>query len=525
MATGADPDAATAPVPPATLIAGLAGAARLRTRARAALRGAGDAAVDPCWDALAGAGHDLAGELWRVLGDLAAADAGAAARLRPRLLAALPTSDPWTRRRLVAALGRAARGDDAVAAVLGDLLTEADPPLWRSLVAALGRCGGAAARRCLGGLATDPADAAAAQVLAEARRRTARGTAVMARPANTAAPLAGHPVELRCRLGLEPLLLEALPRAWDGRRISPGRVRCRPPSLAALVAVPYHYTAVLPLAEVDGEAGPAALAAALAAPPALSAWRRVAGTGPLRYRVEWEQAGQRRGATAALASAFAALVPTAIDTPTRADWDLLLRRRCGRWHLDVAPRLPEKRWPWRQALVPAASHLPLAEALVALVAPRAGELVFDPCCGAASELVCAGLRHSGVRLGGRDRDPRALAAAGCNAQAAGVIIDLAVGDALDPWPAGVAAVVTNPPLGRRVPVAGLHHLLTGLRDRVVALGSGARLAWIRPPELADDPRLAVGRRLTVDLGGFRGVMELLAPAGGRRSAAAVRSRS
>ena len=151
--------------------------------------------------------------------------------------------------------------------------------------------------------------------------------------------------------------------------------------------------------------------------------------------------------------------------------------------------------------------------------PAAGgaAVVYDPFCGTAMELIETALASraagggasggGGLTLVGTDVDAAAIAVAEANlakadlgvAHAFGVrdFRDALAADAPLPLAAGsVDAMITNPPLGRRVKVANLHALfadLFRLSARALRPGGG-RLVVINPLR-AEPPDAATRRRL------------------------------
>lgn len=119
----------------------------------------------------------------------------------------------------------------------------------------------------------------------------------------------------------------------------------------------------------------------------------------------------------------------------------------------VADR-PCHRRGYKRATVPGTLHPPLAAAMIRLAGVRGGHTIVDPCCGAGTLLVEAGIAVPDLRLLGADRDETALRAARDNA--GGVPAGWLSADAARlPLATGSAdRVVVNPPWGRQVPPRG-----------------------------------------------------------------------
>jgi 23S rRNA G2445 N2-methylase RlmL len=155
-----------------------------------------------------------------------------------------------------------------------------------------------------------------------------------------------------------------------------------------------------------------------------------------------------------------------------------------------------------------------------LAGPYADETVWDPFCGSGLELI-ERVRLTGVsRILGTDLSPDATAAARANWAAAlfpGIRADFVARDfreftAIPNWgPASVSLMITNPPLGKRVPIPNLRGLLEELfAVASIALRPGGRLVWINPLRIKPPASsLRLEFQQTVDLGGFSCRLELL----------------
>ncbi len=229
-----------------------------------------------------------------------------------------------------------------------------------------------------------------------------------------------------------------------------------------------------------------------------------------RYRLEFVGEGHRRGAVAEIAERVHALRPEMLNDARLALWALDLHSAGGRLSVELRPRLvPDPRFSYRLADVPAASHPPLAAAM-ALLAGR-GESVWDPFCGSGVELV-ERARLGGVRrVYGSDLSGEALRAAEANLKAAGVKGVLRCCDFREfPRIAGIRAggvdqIITNPPLGRRVPIPDLKEMigdLFALAAEVLRPGGVLVLANPVGSEWRGDARLRRDVSQRVDFGGF-----------------------
>ena len=155
-----------------------------------------------------------------------------------------------------------------------------------------------------------------------------------------------------------------------------------------------------------------------------------------------------------------------------------------------------------------------------LAGPFPDETVWDPFCGSALELI-ERVRLTGVRrILGTDLSPDAIQAARANWQAArfpGVSADFVLRDFRQfekipaYGPASISLIITNPPLGKRVPIPNLRTLFEELfAVASLALRPGGRMVWINPLKLKPPASsLRLEFQQTVDLGGFRCRLELL----------------
>ncbi|HEX3988440.1 MAG TPA: methyltransferase domain-containing protein, partial [Verrucomicrobiae bacterium] len=134
------------------------------------------------------------------------------------------------------------------------------------------------------------------------------------------------------------------------------------------------------------------------------------------------------------------------NSPSRAVWEF---RPVGNV-LEILPRFwRDTRFNYLRAEVPAMTHAPLAAAMAVLSEPQVGDIVWDPFCGAGTELAERAKAGPYAQLIGSDRDPAAIAAARQNLN--GIArASLREGDALM-WPSeNVNVLLTNPPYGRKV---------------------------------------------------------------------------
>jgi hypothetical protein len=371
-----------------------------------------------------------------------------------------------------------------------------------------------------------------ARILDEARLKLARtlDRAQGGRIRADVTPRGALPLLAHCRHGLSRLLADELapfsPRVLDDETVS---LTLRAP-LAELFRARTMLRFGFPLpVPRHAELGDAVVAA-LTSDAAWSIFSQLS-DGPLRYRLEWAHAGHRRGLTFRCAAAITQARPALLNDPTASPWEAIVReaepaapdRRAAAARpaqplvsVELWPRgLPDPRFAYRRAHVPASSHPTLAAALARVAGARADDVVWDPFTGAGTELIERARLGPFRRLYGTDLDGAALTLARQNLDSAAVAATLTVADArtFTP-PEPPTLILTNPPMGRRV----LDRHATGalyrdfLTHAAQLLPSGGRLVWISPRgdetlALAEPLGLRCGLRQRVDMAGFWGELQ------------------
>lgn len=243
--------------------------------------------------------------------------------------------------------------------------------------------------------------------------------------------------------------------------------------------------------------------------------------GPARYRIDFVSKGHQRGAVRELANLVYVMRPEILNDPRAALWSLDIRPAARGQTVELRPRLvPDPRFAYRLQNLPAASHPPLAASMALLAGKLDGETVWDPFCGSGIELVeCAG--RGARRLVGTDLSAAAIAMAEANFRAAGIAgagATFARCDFRDGAQAaglvagGVGAIVTNPPLGIRVPIRDMRRLIADLFSVASdVLRPGGRLVLVNPLRAeTPPPKLRLQSRQLVDMSGFDCRMEVFA---------------
>ena len=240
--------------------------------------------------------------------------------------------------------------------------------------------------------------------------------------------------------------------------------------------------------------------------------------GAVRYRLDFVSKGHQRGAVRELANRVYALCPGILNDPRSALWSMDICPAAHGEAVELRPRWsPDPRFAYRLKDVPAASHPPLA-ACMARLGGRA-EVVWDPFCGSGVELIECALLGGVRRLIGTDRSPDAIAIARANFDAAGVKSGEADficsdfrehGEITGLGPGTVDLIITNPPLGMRVPIRNLRELISDLLAAAAAvLRPGGRLVFVNPVHMENPhPLLTLQSRQTVDMSGFDCRMEV-----------------
>lgn len=453
--------------------------------------------------------------------------------IRCFLLARLDDEDVRSRRQAVRVLGHlrgtATERREVEARLLQAWEREPGLPERRVVAAALGKLGGERSLTLLRAVAAGGAegDAELRRIVGEALVRLSGGAHVepgcVDASAQSDRPL---DVALRCRAGIESILVEECPPSWRARALRPGWVSARltgPLSslFAARTALGFGFP-LAPLRPAQGENSVDAAVRGLTAPEAAAIVSAFT-VGVARYRIEWT-GGRHRASTLRLAERLSSLRPEWVNDArlgegeARRSWVFVVAEQGGEVGVELRPCLDDPRFSWRVRDVPAASHPTLAAALARVGGARPGDVVWDPFVGSGGEL-CERARLGSYRsLHGGDLDERALDAARANLAAAGAERTfLSRRAALDPAPPGCTLILTNPPMGRRVHRSGD---LGELLDRFIAhaassLAPGGRLVWFAPrPERAASRATACGlrieRRHLVDLGGYTAELQAFA---------------
>lgn len=412
----------------------------------------------------------------RTLGEIAEAggleDVGSTRLL---LMEHLKTHDGAERRSLITCLGHLGIDAQAESALLELWKGEKRDDQLRVLATSLGRVGSSQSEASLKSCPSqaplvqrEVARALFAITSRQMRARSGEGRV------DGNAVLAGAGVRLRCRAGLGALLLENLPSSLrDARETAAGQIDAElHGSLNSLFECRLWSEVVLRVAWPAGLSGPEAFAAALAGPAGALLRQLTHGVATWRLNI----AKASRGELLDYVRAAQRTVPDLPNSPERAVWEL----RPKSSELELLPRFwADTRFKYLQQSVPAMTHPPLAAALAMLSQPRAEDVVWDPFCGAGTELGERAKAGPYAKLIGSDRDATVLNAARRNLQ--GIErVELHLGDALKLKVAGVNVVLTNPPYGKKVQGANAAALLRNLLQHATKIMPRGRIIICSP---------------------------------------------
>ncbi|MEY2598981.1 MAG: hypothetical protein RLZZ142_1240 [Verrucomicrobiota bacterium] len=330
-------------------------------------------------------------------------------------------------------------------------------------------------------------------------------------------------LRLRCRKGIQEILREEVQQSPGLRskfRVSavlPEQVCVvskAPFSLEQLYSLRTFSSVGVVLGEVPGSADqpPVEPLAALIAAPLCEQILRSLTSGPLRYRFELGFKTSRGRFVKPLAERVFELNPRLLNDPRNAPWEIQILRTTAGFSVELSPRLrPDPRFAYRQGDVPAASHPPLAATLARIAGVSENETVWDPFCGSGLELIERCLLGGVSRVFGTDLAPEAIETARANLRAALpsppetslLCIDFRKHTKI-PTLRNVSLILTNPPLGKRVPIPNLSKLIEDLFEAAAAtLRPGGRLVLVNPlPLKPKGDALRLVQRQKVDLGCF-----------------------
>ena len=335
----------------------------------------------------------------------------------------------------------------------------------------------------------------------------------------------GLQIHLRGRAGLEPWVreeVESSPKtrhSFRVKKVSPGLVVLTPIApftLGTLYSLRcFGSVGLVPgiVPNQDNNDGIEALATVMTSPLARQIFKTFT-DGPIRYRLNFVDKGHQRGAVRFLANRAYARCPEILNDAHTAPWAIDIHEEENGQSVELRPRLiPDPRYYFRCQDIPAASHPPLAACLARWAGGFQNEVVWDPFCGSGSELIERALLGGVHTVHGTDLSSAAVAISRENFAAAkveGVHAKFHACDFRDYEriariaPGSISLIVTNPPLGKRVPIPNLQELIQDLFSvaaRVLKPGGRLLLANPLPGKSIRTPLKFQDGRI-IDFGGF-----------------------
>ena len=437
--------------------------------------------------------------------------------VRTWLLGLLQDPCEKVRRYAMAAMPKVGAGAEEEAKLLSALRLTTEEREKKFLAQTLGKIGGQAA------LEQGFLGKAEQKIAASLARRTSPSALRMN---GVLADFSELRIHLRGRKGLEGIVREEVEQRKRGKfRVTETRngvvtvIPLAPFSLAEIYDLRCFGTVGFVLGNAKGaDETDADLAATITSP--LS--RRLLETfteGSIRYRLNFAGKGHQRGAVGRLADRVYARCPDILNDGRQVTWTIDLYPD-GRGHLvELRPNVtPDPRFSYRLRDVPAASHPPLAACLARLAGRSGNEAVWDPFCGSGLELIESALLGGVRSVYGTDRSEEAVAIAQNNfiaAAARTVPATFGCGDFREVAARkelrarAITLIITNPPMGMRVPVANLRQMIGDLLQvGASVLQPGGRLVFVNPLSVElPHPMLKLQFQQKVDLGGFECRME------------------
>ncbi len=335
----------------------------------------------------------------------------------------------------------------------------------------------------------------------------------------------GLRIHLRGREGLEGIVREEVETQGKFRvlEVQPGFVAMSASgafTLADIFALRCFGTVgfVFGIAKSASDAGYVeALASMIASPLSLRVLSALT-DGPIRYRLDFVAKGHQRAAVRLVANRAYALCPQILNDAREAPWAIDIHPTARGDSVELRPRIsPDPRHAYRLDDVPAASHPPLAACMARLAGRQENETVWDPFCGSGLELIERALLGGVRSIFGTDLSEQAIDIARRNFAAAKPgfaganfrccdFRDFARDENL----AALTLMISNPPLGRRVPIRNLRGLFEDIfAVAAKVLAPGGRLVFTNPFHMeSPQPSLKLQSRQVVDLGGFECRLEV-----------------
>jgi predicted RNA methylase len=261
------------------------------------------------------------------------------------------------------------------------------------------------------------------------------------------------------------------------------------------------------------------LSSQITSPAALQILRSLT-SGPIRYRLDFVSKGHQRAAVKHLANLIFSRCPEILNDARAALWSVDIRSNDRGDLVEFRARIkPDPRFAYRVKDIPAASHPPLAACMARLADRQPEEMVWDPFCGSGTELIECAFFGGIQSLHGTDLSAEALNAAITNWSAAGlgspppefVRCDFRdYRNCTKIQPGSLSLIITNPPLGMRIPIANLRELIADLFEVAAeALRPDGRFVVINPIKTGSPSHPALHRQFhqQVDMSGYDCALE------------------
>ena len=422
----------------------------------------------------------------------------------------LKDSDEKIRRYAMAALPKIGAGSADEEALI-ELLRKSNPPEREKkyVARALDKIGGKAT--------LELAEELPAQTALKVKASMAREESPSEIRLNESVPVfSGLRIHLRCRRGLESFVrqeMQASPQAgrlFEFKDSRPGFVELVPRcafTLSDLLSLRCFATLALVLGTIP-KPDAREIAEMITASPVRGLFKKLT-QGAIRYRLEFPSLGHQRGLVRDIANRAYAMCPDILNDARSAPWAVEVQPHGRHFTVELRPRLsPDPRFSYRRLDVPAASHPPLAACMARLAEDSGRDVVWDPFCGSGLELIERGLLGGVVKLLGSDQSAAAIDISKSNLAASGLRVETGFfhGDFRNAGvaPNSISQIITNPPMGRRVPIPNLAGLIGDLFQTAArVLQPGGMLVFASPLSTRpSDPRLKLDIRQRIDLGGF-----------------------
>jgi len=158
------------------------------------------------------------------------------------------------------------------------------------------------------------------------------------------------------------------------------------------------------------------------------------------------KAGVSRGFIWDFAQKLMTLDSGLINDGRAAAWEL---ESIGEYAVLIPLQCEDRRFSWRNSDVDGASDPTIAASIVELARIAPNDVVFDPFCGAGTELILAARLSPKARLIGTDIDEQAIRSASESVFKAGVKVEFFQQNGLNFTSTKVDVVISNPPFGMR----------------------------------------------------------------------------